>query len=762
MRSLADDLRGRTDEELGALVSARPDLLHPVPAQVTALAHRAGSPPSVAACLRGYDQLSLHVVLAAALSPDPVAPTALIAELARVVTGSAAVGRLPGIVLRLRTEALLWGTQEELHLVGPARDLMVPADRGPRVAALDPVVAGFARDPDSLRALLAVAPKGAAAAVGRLLGGPVIGTVVDARREPDPDRSPVDWLLAHHVLVPLGGDRVVLPAEVVSILRPAGSNDPARTVIDLAAPAPRRRVADPSRVDPGAVGAVLDVLHRTAELGRLWGESPPTRLRSGGIPARDLTRTARALGATEPATAVLVEVAAAAGLVATDSQDGGILPTGAFDAWLAHPPSEQHTALLAAWLAMPRTVATAEERPLAPELAAPLLPDLRRDVLTVLASAEGAWTDDEVTEAVDWWAPRRHDADRADRVRTILAQCRDLGVLVAGTLTSAGRALLADDGTLAATLARSLPGHVDELILQADLTAIVPGLPTPALGELMRSVADPESTGAASVYRFSAGSVGRALDQGRTAGELLGELGRRGKVPQALAYLIEDVARRHAVLRIGAAATYLRCDDPVILAGIMADPAAGSLGLFALSETVLASDQPPEHVLERLRELGHGLLPEPGRGPAVQGPRRAGGRARTGEMGAGAAPVTPALVAAAVRAIRANDRADPADAAHPGGPGRVRGVDGHDAAGASRRDPHPVPTMPATEVVALLRESIASATPVWIGYADPTGTAGDRRVEPLRLAGGYLTAVDLRSEAITSFALARITGALPG
>ena len=108
-------------------------------------------------------------------------------------------------------------------------------------------------------------------------------------------------------------------------------------------------------MDPGAVGAILDVLHRTAELGRLWGESPPTRLRAGGIPARDLTRTARALAATEPATALLIEVAAAAGLVAADSQDHvGILPTSAFDAWLAQPPSEQHAALLGAWLAMPR------------------------------------------------------------------------------------------------------------------------------------------------------------------------------------------------------------------------------------------------------------------------------------------------------------------------------------------------------------------------------------------------------------------------
>ena len=73
-----------------------------------------------------------------------------------------------------------------------------------------------------------------------------------------------------------------------------------------------------------------------------------------------------------------------------------------------------------------------------------------------------------------------------------------------------------------------------------------------------------------------------------------------------------------------------------------------------------------------------------------------------------------------------------------------------------------MPTLGPAEVVAVLRAAIAGDEPVWIGYADPAGVAGDRRVEPLRLAGGYLTALDLRSETITSFALARITGVEPG
>ena len=519
------------------------------------------------------------------------------------------------------------------------------------------------------------------------------------------------------------------------------------------------------------MGAVLDVLHRTAELGRGWALTPPSRLRTGGIAARDLTRTARAMAASEQATALLIEVASAAGLVAADSRDQvSILPTTGFDTWASLPPNEQAAQLLTAWLAMPRAVAGPGQRPLAPDLAAAALPDLRRDVLRVVTSAPGSWADDEVVAALDWWAPRRHDATRADRVRTILGQCRELGLIVDGTSTSAGRALLDPDGTVADALAESLPEQVDTVILQGDLTAVVPGLPTPALAELLRTMADAESTGAASTFRFSAGSVRRALDGGWTAGELRAELGRRGSVPQPLAYLIDDVARRHAVLRIGSAATFLRCDDPVVLAGILADPGAAGLGLFALSDTVLASDQPPEHVLTRLRELGHALLPEQGRGPAVEGPRRARGRVQTEE--AGIAVVTPALAAAAVRAIRANDR-DEAPRAGAGSRGSDADGSGHagpvraGAAGTSSRPSgdggttgHPIPTMPPVEIASLLRAAIASEASVWIGYADPAGVAGDRRVEPLRLAGGYLTALDLRTEAIQSFALARITGVL--
>jgi len=752
-RSLADDLRGRDDQALARLVAARPDLVHPVPVDLAGLALRAGSPGSVAAALRQFDHLTLQVVLAAALAPSPTSVAAIVApvaeQLAQSVGASAARGRVRAAVARLRDEGILWGSDRALHLVGAARDLLVPADRGPALGALDPVVAGLAADPGALRALVAAAPAGARAALDRLLAGPLVGTVADARRVPDPGRSAVDWLLAEHLVVPFGSDRVVVPAEIASVLRGGAAPGSAQ---GLHPPAPLLPAPDPARVESGAVGASLDVLHAVAELGATWTQSPPARLRTGGIAQRDLTRTARALGMDEATTTLLVEIATAAGLLAPDSHEiVTMLPTASFDRWLAEPPAPRMAELLLAWRAMPRS-ADPGLRPLAPEATAPLAPELRGEVLAVLASEPGSWRDDEVLAALRWRAPRREDPARAEQALLVLSHLRALGLLVAGAVTSAARALHSEDRpALEAALAAHLPDQVDTLVMQGDLTATVPGLPSPALAALMRQVATPESIGAASVYRFSADTVRAALDAGRTATELLAELGRRGPVPQPLAYLIEDVARRHAALRIGSAGTYLRCDDPVELAGILADPRAASLGLQALSDTVLVSALPAEIVLERLRELGrspqaevHGALA----GPPV---RRA--RSRPGRDGGGTAGpparVTPALAAAAVRAMRASDRG--------GAPGTSGGAPSPAAGGV-----HPVPVTTPSEVVAALRAAIATEATVWIGYADPSGVAGDRRLQPLRLAGGYLTALDLRSEAIASFALARITGVEPG
>ena len=126
------------------------------------------------------------------------------------------------------------------------------------------------------------------------------------------------------------------------------------------------------------------------------------------------------------------------------------------------------------------------------------------------------------------------------------------------------------------------------------------------LAEILGVLADIESKGGATVYRFTPESVRRALDAGRSAAELQAFLAAHSRtpVPQPLSYLIDDVARRHGTLRVGAAAAYLRCDDDSLLTELLADRRANGLGLRRLAPTVVAAQADPVTLLERLRAMG--------------------------------------------------------------------------------------------------------------------------------------------------------------
>src|SRR3954454_19132864 len=69
-RSLADDIRGRTDEQLAALVLRRPDLGRPAPSDLTSLAARAGTRASVQRAIESLDRGHLQVLEAVVVAGD--------------------------------------------------------------------------------------------------------------------------------------------------------------------------------------------------------------------------------------------------------------------------------------------------------------------------------------------------------------------------------------------------------------------------------------------------------------------------------------------------------------------------------------------------------------------------------------------------------------------------------------------------------------------------------------------------------------------
>lgn len=789
VRSLADDLRIRGDGELAALLRARADLLGPVPSDLGALAVRAASGPSVARALDRLDLACLQVVDVLCSLPEPTSAATVSAR-----WGSDA--RAPLAVLR--EQALTWGEGGEIRLVRTVRaNVREPAGLGPDVTALllgaspetvagivralgdaptgDPtrdaeVIAGVLSDRPRVEALLAGAPEGALGALGKLTWGPPSGALPDARRTVDPanPRTPVEWLLVHAMLVPSGPETVTLPLEMALHLRGGHVHaDPAPEPPTLES---TRR--DAKGTDAAGAQAAYDLVRRTEDLLEAWGTNPPPVLRQGGLGVRDLKRWAVALDVDEAQAALLIEVAHAAGLLGPSADGDDWLPAPAYDAWLAQPVEQRWAVLAQAWLCSTRVAALAGSRDdrdkplnaLGPGLDRALAPELRVAVLGTLAEvpAGAAVTQQSLLARLTWHRPRRAGRSRDALVSWTLQEAELLGVTGRGALPTAARRLLdADTEAAAAALAPALPQPGTEILLQADLTVVAPGPLVPALAREIALLADVESTGGATVYRITPESVRRALDAGRSAADLLQTLqtSSRTPVPQPLAYLLEDVARRHGKVRVGTASAYLRCDDPAVLTEVLADKRATQLRLRRLAPTVVVSQAPVDLVLDRLRAMGLAPAAESPDGELVvrrPDARRGPNRPRPPRL-MGESPVPPpGTLTASVRALRAGDRAAAAVRRPASGDGT--GTDGEGAVVLPRGG---VPRVPTAEVVAHLRQAVKDQVPVVIGYVNAEASATERVVEPMTVEGGYVSAFDHLTDSVRTFAVARITGIAP-
>ncbi|HEV2892522.1 MAG TPA: helicase-associated domain-containing protein, partial [Actinomycetota bacterium] len=158
-------------------------------------------------------------------------------------------------------------------------------------------------------------------------------------------------------------------------------------------------------------------------------------------------------------------------------------------------------------------------------------------------------------------------------VRAVLETAAFLGIAVReGGRAQAG---LAADGWLAGMgpegladlAAEALPDGPDRFLLAGDLTVVAPGGLAPGVEARLAGLADREAAGSGT-WRIHDASLRRAFDEGGTADEVLEFLRRHSStpLPQALEYLVADVARRHGRLRVGGATTYLR-GDPAAVAG---------------------------------------------------------------------------------------------------------------------------------------------------------------------------------------------------
>lgn len=360
------------------------------------------------------------------------------------------------------------------------------------------------------------------------------------------------------------------------------------------------------------------------------GDVPGRLLARGGLALPDAKRLAAIAGCAPDEVGALVDLAALAGLV--DELDGTCRSTEAGDLWRRRSPTKRWAQLADAWR-----------------------DSLPSDVVSLLRDQVAAAWGPALSTATDWLYPAGSESMR-ERFRRRGVQAERLGVAAAGRASSIGTALLTDDGSGAsAVLAPLVPAEVDQVYLQHDLTIVSPGPLKGALDERLRRVAEIESSSLAGRYRITAESVTRAIAIGETAETLtafLSTISLTG-VPQPLAYLIAETARRYGTVRVGAlerdeaadlgARTGVRSDDPVLLEAMLVDAAAAPLALRRVGPSRLVSRHEPAVVLWTLIDARYPAAADEG----TATPERPG-RART-------RPAPPAIdtsVAAAVARIR--------------------------------------------------------------------------------------------------------------
>jgi hypothetical protein len=727
------------DERLIRLLELRPDLTQPPPGTIAALAARAQARQSVKAATDELDFLRLAVldallVLHADTAAVPL--TKLLALIGDRASGDAVTAAIDD----LRVRALVWGDATVRVAAEAAAGLPWYPGQASVESTEQSDIAGRleALDPAQLELLQ------------RLLEGSPMGRTRDAAPGTPPDR-PVQRLLAAGLLRQVDAETVILPRLVGQVMR---GEQPGP--VQLTQPDPTASTTTVADVDAVAAGAVIDLLREVELVLETLSATPVPELRSGGLGVRDVKRLTKVTGIDEARLGLILEVSSAVGLIAVglpepDPHDGVgpyWAPTVAADRFVESPAASKWHLLASTWLDLPGRPSLIGSRgpdgkPYAAlsdslfSTAAPLDRQLLLDVLADLPPGTGVDAAS-ASRALIWRRPRWTVRLQPGPVGDLLTEAHALGVVGRGAIASPARKMVAGDlaDDVVAAMDKVLPDPIDHFLVQADLTVIVPGPLERDLAEQLASVATVESAGAAMVYRISEASIRRALDTGRTASELHGLFSRHSKtpVPQGLTYLINDVARRHGQLRVGMAASFVRCEDTALLAQAVAAPAAVELEMRLLAPTVAVSQAPISEVLAALRAAGFAPAAEDSTGTIVD-IRARGARVpappprRLHRRTASPTAQTLGAIVAVLRKVAATPFS------------------------SMRLDP--------TVAISQLQEAAHLQASVVIGYVDPAGVATQRVVAPINVRGGQLTAYDPASGRVREFAIHRVTSVVP-
>ena len=725
MRSFSDYLRSVDDAAFIALFTARPDLVTPVPPDIASLAVRACSAPSLARAIDSLNQWQLQVLEAAASVNEPFTE-----KVVAGLTDKEATTALKYLI----SVGLVYPSDDGLRIPTQLRDVI-----GTEPAGLGPA---------SLAKLnlkeLADAPADAKKVLERLTWGPPRGSVGDIKN-PGPG---VTWLLDRKFLVPLDQRTVILPREVGIALR-TGKVHKEQLVKSPQLTGSKR---DERQINLAAIANISTVLRWVEELLNFWADEPADALRAGGLGVRDLKIISNHLGVDESCTAFIAELAYLTSLISIDADDR-ILPSNKFDIWLMQTPADRWQMLASQWLITSRVsglvgrVEAKNVAALGPELDRVNAARVRSLTLDLLRENQGIAPDwKSFKSLLDWRAPVRRNSSLQDELgQWALREAEWLGLTGQGAISKYGIEFL--DGEDLTSINEDLPKTVDHILIQGDNTAIAPGPLEHEISQALAMMAEIESRGGATVYRFTEATIRRALDHGKTGDEIKSFLVKTSKtpMPQPLEYLILDVAKKHGKLRVGNTSSFIRCEDTALISQIMNDKKLEILGLRRIAPEVVICDLDATDAMRVLRECGYLPAGESANGMILTGPKS--NRALTkprppriiGELDS---PTEESLIAA-IRSLRTGEKSTHRQT-------KLRQV-ASEALGQ-------LPRTTANETMDILNQFIAAEKTLSIGYADNNGGVTHRIIDPIRISAGALIAKDHATGEVQSFRIPRITG----
>ena len=727
MRSFSDYLRSVDDAALLDLFTARPDLVTPVPPDIASLAVRACSAPSLARAIDSLNQWQFQVLEATASLNEPFLEKSVV-----TLTDKEAKGALEHLV-RI---GLVYPSDDGMRLPTQLRDVIgtEPAGLGP--ASMAKLKLGELDD----------APADAKKVLERLIWGPPRGSVGDIKN-PGPG---VTWLLENKFLVPLDQRTVILPREVAIALR-GGKVHKERFIKQPSLSGAKR---DERQINLAAIANVSTVLRWVEELLNFWADEPADALRAGGLGVRDLKIIATHLGVDESCTAFVTELAYLASLISID--DDRILPSNKFDIWLMQTPADRWQMLASQWLITSRVsglvgrVEAKNVAALGPELDRVNAARVRALTLELLRENQGIAPEwNSFKEVLSWRAPvRRNSSLQEELAEWTLREAEWLGITGQGALSKFGAQFL--DGDDLSSINEDLPKTVDHILIQSDNTAIAPGPLEHEISQALAMMAEIESRGGATVYRFTESTIRRALDHGKTGDEIKTFLIKTSKtpMPQPLEYLIADVAKKHGKLRVGNTSSFIRCEDTALISQIMNDKKLEILALRRIAPEVVICDMDATDAMRVLRECGYLPAGESANGMILTGPRsnRALTKPRPPRViGEVEIPDTESLKTA-IRALRTGEKSTYRQT-------RLRQV-ASEALGQ-------LPRTTANETMDILNQFIIDEKTLSIGYADNNGGVTHRIIDPIRISAGALIARDHATGEVQSFRIPRITGVAP-